>query len=144
MLFENGSFGKTQYLLEKAMDVSLLRREVISDNIANVDVPHFKRSEVSFEAGLRRALDSKKYVQKNEVPTKLTNEKHIPFFRSLDYKNVKSRTHIDYLSTMRNDGNNVDVEHEMTLAVKNQLRYQALTNMINHNFRKLNIVIKNP
>ena len=44
MFFDNGHWGKTSYLLEKGMDVSLLRHKVIADNIAKVDVPHFKRS----------------------------------------------------------------------------------------------------
>lgn len=142
MIFDTGFFGKSQYLLEKAMDVSVQRRAVISDNIANVDVPHFKRSEVTFEAQLRRALDSEEYVKKNEVPAKMTHGRHIPFFRSMDFHDVSPRVNIDYLSTMRNDGNNVDVEHEMSEAVKNQLRYQAVSSRINQNFKLLNIVMR--
>ena len=142
MFLDNGHFGKTQFLLEKAMDVAITRRKVIADNIANVNVPHFKRSEVTFEAQLRRALDSERYVKKNMVPAKMTHERHIPFFRPLDYKKVNGRVHIDYLTSMRNDGNNVDVEHEMTEAVKNQLRYQALASKINSNFKRMNIVLR--
>ncbi len=140
--FDNGHFGKTQFMLEKAMDTAIVRRKVIADNIANVDVPHFKRSHVTFEAQLRRALDSEKHVRMNEVPAKMTHSKHMPFFKSLDYRKVGIRSHIDYLSTMRNDGNNVDVEHEMSLALKNQLRYQALSQKINSNFRTMNIVMR--
>ncbi len=47
---------RTNYLLERAMDVESIRRRVISNNIANVDVPHFKRSEVNFESELRRVI----------------------------------------------------------------------------------------
>lgn len=142
MILDNGHYGKTQYLLEKGLDVSLKRRRVIADNIANVNVPHFKRSEVTFEAQLRRALDSEKYVRKNEVPAKMTHGRHIPFFRALDYKEVQSKRHIDYLSTMRNDGNNVDMEHEVSLALKNQMRYNAMTTLMKHHFRTMNTVIK--
>ena len=142
MFYENGYWGKTEHLLEKAMDVSMLRRSVISNNIANVDVPHFKRSEVSFEAQLRRVLDSEKVVSENEVPAKLTDEKHIPFFRSLDYRDVQGKTHVDYLTSMRNDGNNVDIEHEMTESLKNQLRYQALATSLNNHYKSMNIVLR--
>ncbi|MCS6985648.1 MAG: flagellar basal body rod protein FlgB [Leptospiraceae bacterium] len=142
MFIERGHFAKTQFLLEKGLDVAVLRRRVIADNIANVDVPHFKRSEVSYEAQLRRALDHEEYVKRNEVPAKLTDIRHIPFFRAMDYREVKPRTHIDYLTTMRNDGNNVDPEHELTEALKNQLAYQAITNALNNNFRALNIVMR--
>ena len=142
MILDNLSWGKTQYLLNKAMDTEMFRRKVIADNIANANVPHFKRTQVSFEAQLRRVLDSEKYIQKNEIPTKLTDEKHIPFFRALDYKKVHAKPHIDYLSTMRNDGNNVDMEHEMSLALKNQLRYQLLSNMTQSNFRTMNMIMR--
>ena len=142
MYFNNLNWGKTQYLLEKGMDVSILRRKVIADNIANADVPHFKRTEVSFEAQLRRTLDSEKYVMKNAVPAKMNHSRHIPFYKPLDYRAVEPRPHIDYLSTMRNDGNNIDIEHEMSLAVKNQLRYQSMAHMINSSFKKMNMVIR--
>lgn len=124
------------------MDVSLLRRKVIADNIANVDVPHFKRSEVSFEAQLNRVLDQNRSVKENSVPARMSDKKHIPFFRSMDVKSVQARVHTDYLSTMRNDGNNVDIEHEMTLAAKNQLRYSALTNILSTEIKKMMIVIR--
>ena len=142
MILDNSNWGKTQYLLNKAMDTEIFRRKVIADNIANVNVPHFKRTQVSFEAQLRRALDSEKYVHENKVPTRLTDERHIPFFRALDYKKVHAKPHIDYLSTMRNDGNNVDMEHEMSLALKNQLRYQLLSNTVQSNFRTMYMVMR--
>jgi len=142
MFFENGNWGKTQNLLERSMDTEMIRRKVIANNIANADVPHFKRSEVTFEAGLRRALDSEKVVKENTVPTRMSNEKHIPFFKSIDYKSVKPKTHLDYLTTMRNDGNNIDPEKEMQDMLKNQLRYQALSGMLNHNNRVLHLVMR--
>lgn len=142
MFLDNGNWGKTQYLLEKGMDVAVTRRNVIADNIANADTPHFKRSEVSFEAELKRVLDSEKAVAANAVPAKTTHERHIPFFRSRDFREVDGRTHIDYLSTMRNDGNNVDPEHEVNMAVKTQMQYQAMATQINGNFRMLNIVLR--
>ena len=144
MIFESGSWGKTQYLLERSMDVEMFRRKVIADNIANADVPHFKRSEVSFEASMRRALESQEYVKKESVPTKVSNERHIPFFTPTSVRSVQPRAHIDYLSTMRNDGNNVDPEKEVQDMLKNQLRYQAMTQMTSHNFRMMQLVMRAP
>lgn len=144
MIFENGSWGKTQYLLERSMDVEMLRRKVIADNIANADVPHFKRSEVSFEASLRRAMESQEYAKKEAVPAKVSDERHIRFFTPIATKSVQPRTHIDYLSTMRNDGNNVDPEKEVQDMLKNQLRYQAMSQSVSHNFRLLQVVMRAP
>lgn len=142
MIGKNSFFSQNSYMLEKAMDVSILRRKVIADNIANVDVPHFKRSEVSFEAELNRALDKNRTIKENSVPARMSDQKHIPFFRGVDVRSVGHRVHTDYLSTMRNDGNNVDIEHEMTLAAKNQLRYSALTNVLSSEIKKMMIVIR--
>ncbi len=142
MIFEGSNWGKTSYLLKKGMDVEVFRRNVIADNIANVNVPHFKRSEVSFEAQLRRVFESEKYVKENAIPAKLSRERHIPFFRKMNYKDVQPKAHIDYLSTMRNDGNNIDMEHEMSRAVENQLRFQALSTLTQSHFKMMNLVLR--
>jgi flagellar basal-body rod protein FlgB len=140
MITETGLWGRTQYLLEKGMDVAQMRHKVFADNIANADTPHFKRSEVSFEAELRRVLEQEKHIEENAVPARLTDERHIPFFRARDIRDVQPRQHIDYLSTMRNDGNNVDPEHEVAEQTRNMMIYQALATLMNHNFRTINIV----
>ena len=49
---------------------------------------------------------------------------------------------MDYQSSMRNDGNNVDPEVEVTNALKNQMRYQALMTSLNDQFRTMNLVIR--
>ena len=141
-MFDNSHWSKTQFLLEKAMDVSMLRGKVIADNMSNVDVPHFKRSDVTFEAQLRRALDTEKTVQDNEIPARMTDAKHIPFFRSPDFHRVEPKVNLDYMTSMRNDGNNVDMEHETNEFLKNRLRYELLANKINSNFRLMNIVLR--
>ncbi|MDH5718285.1 MAG: flagellar basal body rod protein FlgB [Spirochaetia bacterium] len=142
MIDSNLNWNKAVYFLEKGLDTAELRGKVVSDNIANVDTPHFKRSEVAFEAQLRRALDSEKYVKENEVPAKVTDSRHFSFYKSLDYKDVSSKINVDYLSTMRNDGNNIDVEHEMNLALKNQMTYEMMTGQINNHFRMLSMVMR--
>ena len=144
MFFDNSSnnWSKTLFLANRALDTSYLRNNVIADNIANVDVPHFKRSEVTFEAQLRRALQSEEYVKKEAVPTRFTDKRHIPFFRPLDYKQVQPKTHVDYQTTMRNDGNNIDMEHETSEFLKNQLRYQLLTDLASQKLNHIQMVMQ--
>lgn len=141
-MFESTHFMKTQYILEKGLETATFRRKVVADNLANADVPHFKRSEVLFEEMLRRAVDSEKTEKINAVPTKITNEKHIEFFKPLDYKAVHPKANIDYLTTMRADGNNVDVEKEVTLASQNQMQYSIMVDRLNQNIRQLNMVMR--
>ena len=40
----SNDFTKTVDILHRAMDASLVRRDVIANNIANADVPNFKLS----------------------------------------------------------------------------------------------------
>lgn len=134
-MFEKTHFMKTQDLLHRGMNASVTRRKVLSDNIANVDVPHFKRSEVVFESMIARALESEKIEKEKAVPTKISSDKHFEFFTPLDYTEVQPKTNIDYLTTVRADGNNVDIEKEMVDSTQNQMTYMLLVERLNQNNR---------
>lgn len=141
-MFEATHFMKTQDLLERGMSAATKRRKVLTDNIANADVPNFKRSEVVFESMLKRALESEKIEKEKAVPTKISNERHIEFFKPLDYRDVKAKVNLDYLTTMRPDGNNVDIEKEVVEANQNQMSYNMMIERLNQNNRLLNIVMR--
>jgi flagellar basal-body rod protein FlgB len=141
-MFNDSSLMRTQRMLEMGMNAVLRRREVIADNIANVDVPNFKRSELIFESQLKRALDDEKRAKEDNFPELMTHKKHIPFERHMDWEKVRPKTNLDFLTIMRTDGNNVDMEKEMTKAVENQMRYSIMTQTLNHNFKILNIVLR--
>jgi len=111
-------------LLHRALDAETVRREVIANNLSCADVPNFKRSEVNFESALKRALDSEK--QRPVVEMNRTKPEHISNFQPLDYKDVRPRRVLDYLSQTKNNGNNVDAEKEFQLLVENQMKYMLL------------------
>jgi len=135
----SGSFGKTVDLLTRGMDVAVLRRNVIANNIANAETPNFKRTVVNFEASLRRALDSEK-VQ--PPPQAATDPRHIPFHRTVDYRTVQPRMVLDYLTTAKNNGNNVDIEEEGMLALQNQLLYQTMATAVSGQYGLVNLVLR--
>ena len=143
-LFSNNITMRNLEMMEASMDTAVMRGEVLANNMANVSVPHFKRSEVAFESELKRALDSEKAVQEDAFPLRRGHEKHIgfPHFRVKDYRTVKPKVHIDYNSTMRNDGNNVDIEDETMKAVRNQLHYGLISNRVGNTFRMMNQLIR--
>ncbi|MBW0432891.1 flagellar basal body rod protein FlgB [Leptospira yasudae] len=141
-MFEKTHFMKTQDLLERGMNNSVFKRKVISDNIANADVPHFKRSEVIFESMIKRAINSEKIEAIKEVPTQISDDRHIQFFKPLDYREVQPKANIDYLTTMRADGNNVDVEKEVVEASNSQMQYMMMSERINQNYRDLKQVMR--
>ena len=134
-MFEGNAFGKTVDLLQRSMDVALLRRDVIADNMANSEVPNFKRSDVNFEAALKRALDSEKV--KPLLDLAVTDDRHMPLWRAKDYRTVEPRRVLDYLSTSKNNGNNVDPEPELMASLQNQLMYTLMAQALNFDFHQV-------
>lgn len=129
------------YLLEKALDVESTRRRVIADNIANVDVPHFKRSEVNFESELKRVIRERESME-DSMPAMMSDSRHIPFYVPREVDSVRPRINRDYNTTYRNDGNNVDIEKEMVDASKNMMRYNAFVQSLNQNYKMLKIAMR--
>jgi flagellar basal-body rod protein FlgB len=140
-MFLNSTFGRTVDVLQRSMDVSLLRQDVIANNIANSDTPNFKRSEVNFESALKQALESEQRVERS-FPAALTHERHIPFDRPVDYRNVEPRRVLDYHTTAKNNGNNVDIEQESMELLNNQLLYTLMSDAVRAKFSQLNLVLR--
>jgi flagellar basal-body rod protein FlgB len=134
------SFVKTVDLLHRAMDANTVRRSVIADNMANANVPNFKRSEVNFESELKRALETE--GQRPALELTLTDPKHIPNFKERDYRDVQIRRVLDYTSTYNNNGNNVDPEQEFMGALENQMSYSLLAQAITFEFSQINQVLR--
>jgi flagellar basal-body rod protein FlgB len=134
-----GAFGKNLEILKREMDVSVLRQNVISNNIANSDTPNFKRSVVNFEAQLKRALDSEKVVA---FPQAITHQRHIAFDKPMDWREVGPRRVLDYLTEAKNNGNNVDIEEEGMNALANQLLYTTLAQVVTSEIQRVNIVLR--
>ena len=138
-MFSGNTFGRTADILHRSMDVSLMRQDVIADNIANSDTPNFRRSVVNFETQLRDALESERPPRFRE---RLTNERHIPFHRPTDYRSVRPVRQLDYFTQTKNTGNNVDIEEETMNQLQNQLMYTMMSNSLNSEFRRVNLVLR--
>jgi flagellar basal-body rod protein FlgB len=97
------------------------RNEAISGNIANVDTPGYKRKDVAFESLLSEALmTSSGKLDKSELA-------------GIIPKVTTDRSSLSY----RLDGNNVDIDSEMSYLAENQLKYNALINQVNYKFNWL-------
>jgi len=132
------SFAKTVDILQRNMHTASLRRQVIANNIANAETPNFKRSYVNFEAELSRALASERLNTSIGV---LTHERHIPFEKPIDYRDVRPKLVLDYLTTAKNNGNNVDIERELMQATENQMLYELMSSAVSFQFNQIDIVL---
>ena len=138
-MFLESSFGRTLDILHRSMDTSMLRQDVIADNIANADTPNFKRSFINFESRLQAALESE---GPGGMQAAMTHKRHIPFQQPIDYRSVQPNRQLDYLTTSDNNGNNVDIEEESMNFLNNQLLYTLMTDSVNQQFARANLVLR--
>jgi len=118
--------------LERSLDATSLRQNVITHNIANVDTPGFKRSTVKFEEFLQAELNQ----HSTGLEGRRTHEKHIRF-GSTYAQNSDPVIATDHTTIMNNNKNNVDVDAEMSLLAKNQLTYNMLVQQMSHEMRSI-------
>ena len=134
------NFTKTVDMLHRALDTGAVRRQVIANNLANANVPNFKRSVVNFESELKRALETEQ--QKPSLELTMTHPKHIPNWKERDYRDVQIRRVLDYTSTYNNNGNNVDPEQEFMASLENQMSYMMLAGATSFEFGQINQVLR--
>lgn len=114
-------------VLDKAADASWARNEVISNNIANVSTPNYKRQDINFEAYLSKALKS----SASGGSLRQAVDK-------LDINSMPIRTYTDHSRlSYRLDGNNVDIDTENVELASNQIKYEALLDSIKSEFTML-------
>ena len=129
-MFNSGAFDYIN-VLDKAADASWIRNEAISNNIANVDTPGYKRQDVNFEEQLRKAMKNSRYTSIDE---RVAN---------VDLERLNPITYRDHSTlSYRLDGNNVDIDTENVELASNQIRYQGLTDSITKHFQGLQSVMK--
>ncbi|MDI6604706.1 MAG: flagellar basal body rod protein FlgB [Thermoanaerobacteraceae bacterium] len=127
-------FGNINFM-GKALDAAMLKNNVIANNIANVDTVGFKKSEVRFDEILKDSIDNQK------LQGLITNSKHIPIgVPSLD--DIKPQVIQDNNTSMRLDGNNVDIDAEMSNLAKNQIYYNAIVQRVNGELTSIMTAVK--
>lgn len=124
--------------LEKAVDAAALRQKVIANNVANVDTPYFKRSDVQFEELLQKELSS---VTSPTFAGYRTHQKHISLGTIGKQTEAQATIVTDETSTMNNNQNNVDIDYEMSLLAKNQLYYNMMVQQVSYDIKHLRTAI---
>ena len=123
--------------LSRGLEAANLRHEVISNNIANVNTPNFKRSAVNFENLLAKELHLDE--DRGRMPLVRTNDRHMPL--PLSSGQAHGVIEEDAATTMRVDNNNVDIDSEMAGLAKNQLYYNAMATQLGGFVTKMKNVI---
>ena len=97
-------------ILDKAADAANMRNELISNNIANVNTPHYKRKDINFEAMLQAELAGGGSLSDRVNST------------NKDLTVLDPQVYTDNASlSYRLDGNNVDINTEEAYLAENQI-----------------------
>lgn len=113
-IVDSGTY--TYELIKRALDVSDLRGKAIANNIANINTKGYKKINVTFEETLSDVTSDFKTKGNTNISKNGIGE--ISFKR-------------DNTTSMRADGNNVDIELEKTNQATNTLMYNALISKAN-------------
>ena len=125
------SSGAYNYInvLEKTCDASWTRNSLISNNIANVDTPNYKRKDLKFEEYLSSAVTLGSSLDED--------------IANVDLDTLTGTTYTDYGNVdYRLDGNNVDIDTESAELAKNQIKYYTMLDSVSQEFSRLKMVIQ--
>lgn len=110
--------------LERSLDGAAVRQRVVAQNLANIDTPGYKRSVVRFEEALARALDAP-----GDPDERASEASSVaPAIERIE-------------SSLRADGNNVDIDLEGATLAENAIHYEAVSRMASARSRLLRTAI---
>ena len=120
-ILNNGNFT----VMQKSLDASWMRQQTIADNIANIDTPGYKSKYVEFENLLQQQLAG--------------SAGNIDKLEAMDLPAPQVMTNSQ--TSIRQDGNNVDIDGENIELVRTQLQYEYMTRKISDEFSRLRYAI---
>ena len=139
-------------VLDKAADASWLREATITNNLANVDTPGFKRKDIDWDgyhdyvlfficiSGYKRKdVQFETYLSNAVAGTDSLDET----VANLDLNDLNATVYNEQPGlSYRSDGNNVDVSTENVELAKNQIKYYTLMNSISQEFSRMKSALK--
>jgi flagellar basal-body rod protein FlgB len=148
--------------LDSALGRTALRGAALANNLANVNTPGYKRLDVEFDAALAEAMAVSRgpagpvVPAASRMPMTLTSAGHMaggahasPPAPGLhgSSASIAGAGHGQAKvvraggTTLRSDGNNVDIEAEMAMLAENTIYYQALVQQLNSSLDLLRLAI---
>ncbi len=110
--------------LKKMLDIGAQRQQVIANNIANVNTAGYKRNDIDFMDQLRSAL---------------SESGGSDALKTLEGKVVRPD-----VTPVRRDGNNVDLNKELSDLSKNAILFSMYTQMLKGRYNKLRDAMQGP
>ena len=134
------SFGSTVSMLKDAAFGAGEAHAAIANNIANVNTPNFKRSDVSFKESL--AAELPRYEDSSELALVTDNAKQIQAGPDFAPQPFTIKTTLDDTEQMRVDGSNVDVDQEMAKLSLNSAYGQTMNQLLATQYTRIREAIQ--
>ncbi len=124
----------TLSLLNRGLDVSLARQNILTANVANLDTPGYTPSDVDFASALRDAIDGG-HVRLRQA--------HLGHSRGMAGAGAMGsiETHQRPDTTPGGDGNSVDLDAQMARLSQNAIFYQAQTRVVSKKLAMLKYAV---
>lgn len=129
-------FSGTVSTLSRSLDLRARKHEMVLNNVANADTPHYKPFDMNVEEALQRDAHGAA-----SPVLKRTDGKHLPGSAIPDDPMADAGPGTDNPLLLRGDGNGVDIDAEMTALAKNSLLYKASAQLVASKFRGLKTAI---
>ena len=118
-------YSKVMPIANKALNYRTIRQDMISSNISNVDTPHYRPRDISFQEALTKETNKIMKEEPKKLQLAHTNKTHLAPRGMYDFKGT---IFIRDGHLARNDGNSVDLDVETTEMGKNTTMYNAVIN----------------
>ena len=108
----------------KMLDVCVQRHKVLAQNLANVETPRYRRMDLdtSFERRLNSAIESGDVRRIKRLEPRFEVQKDV--------------------STIRGDGNTVELDEELMHISHNSMNYEFLTQYVSNSYQQINLAIQ--
>lgn len=133
-----GIFDGTFKTLERSLDIRMMRQQLLSSNVANLDTPGYRALDIDFRESIRRAMEA----EDREALEERWIEAVERGFRAQDRPEARLEiVGVDGLM-VGPDSNSANLELLMGRLHENALLYRVATDMIGRRFQGLRSAIE--
>lgn len=131
-------FDSISKMLGVAIRGTILRQNVIANNISNADTPNYQAMDVKFDSLLRHVMEE----GIDDADIDLTPKPHsLIKLAGLDDSRDSVELVYETESNDKLDDNTVDIDREMTKLAQNQISHHAFVKLLNAKFNMLKTAI---
>jgi len=107
--------------LEAGLRAESSRQKAIANNIANINTPGYRRSDIRFEELLAKTIESEDAIEPSELEVEFYQPK---------------------TTQVKANGNDVALDTEVGEMVKNSLRYKTYMLLLKKKYRQIELAIR--